>query len=466
MNLRCTIVIALLLLFVNGYTQTPANDTPLTLTQQMPEYPGGKDSLMYDILSKVVYPKACADSSIQGKVYIRFVVNRDGSASDFEVIKTPHPLLGDAAVQAARSIKKFSPGMQDGKPARVWVSVPVMFKIKVQEVIPPPDLANLVPITDPAMLKELEEAAKDIPDMASETPPQFPGGDNEFVHFLQRNISYPELERDNDIQGKVHVRFIVTETGAIDSVVVVKGVSPGLDNEAVRIIKMMPRFTPGTYAGKPIRVYFNMPIVFKLDSYGFDGEERVYLFDYFPGNYDAFSKAIYKEMVYPEKAKTKLLEGLIDVKCKINAAGKLEPVGIRNDPDSIFTAEAIRIINALPAFKSTIAQTDFVKGIHIITISFIMNPAHRWNGNRFADSNESERLNGKANDLFSEGKYEKALEYYDAALKYYSTNSEAMYNRGVTYSKLNRSNEACDDFKRAYLLGDYDALAAIKQTCK
>jgi len=97
-----------------------------------------------------------------------------------------------------------------------------------------------------------------------EQNPQFPGGDGELMKFLQKNIQYPQMERDNDIQGKVLLRFVVMEDGSVADVQVVRAVSPGLDKEAVRVVKMLPKFTPGKQQGKPVRVYFNLPVVFRL----------------------------------------------------------------------------------------------------------------------------------------------------------------------------------------------------------
>jgi protein TonB len=97
-----------------------------------------------------------------------------------------------------------------------------------------------------------------------EQNPEFPGGDAELIKFLQKNIQYPQMERDNDIQGKVLLRFVVMEDGSVQDVNVVRSVSPGLDKEAVRVVKMLPKFKPGKQQGKAVRVYFNLPVVFKL----------------------------------------------------------------------------------------------------------------------------------------------------------------------------------------------------------
>lgn len=97
-----------------------------------------------------------------------------------------------------------------------------------------------------------------------EQMPEFPGGDAELIKFLQKNIVYPQMERDNDIQGKVLIRFVVGEDGSVSDVSVVRGVSSGLDKEAQRVVKMLPKFKPGKQQGKAVKVYYNLPVVFKL----------------------------------------------------------------------------------------------------------------------------------------------------------------------------------------------------------
>jgi TonB family protein len=97
-----------------------------------------------------------------------------------------------------------------------------------------------------------------------ELMPEYAGGETALFKFIQDNVQYPAYERDNDIQGRVIVGFVVYEDGSIHDVVVKRGVSEGLNNEAVRVIKMMPNFKPGRQQGKAVRVAYVLPIVFKL----------------------------------------------------------------------------------------------------------------------------------------------------------------------------------------------------------
>lgn len=101
---------------------------------------------------------------------------------------------------------------------------------------------------------------------AVEESPKFPGGDKAMYDFLSRNIRYPEMAAQNNIQGRVTVQFVVEKDGSIGEVKVVRGKDPDLDKEAVRVVKSMPKFIPGKMNGQAVRVWYTLPINFKLQS--------------------------------------------------------------------------------------------------------------------------------------------------------------------------------------------------------
>lgn len=94
--------------------------------------------------------------------------------------------------------------------------------------------------------------------------PEFPGGMVEFMKWLQRNLHYPYLAQRQRIEGKVVVSFIINKDGSIANAKVEKSVNPLLDREAMRVVRMMPRWKPGLENDKPCRTLFAIPIVFKL----------------------------------------------------------------------------------------------------------------------------------------------------------------------------------------------------------
>ena len=100
----------------------------------------------------------------------------------------------------------------------------------------------------------------------AEQMPEFPGGEAALHQFLAKNIDYPELAIENDIQGTVYLRFVVTKSGKIGDVQLVRGIDDLLDKEAIRVVKMMPKFKPGMQAGRKVSVWFSLPVVFVLNN--------------------------------------------------------------------------------------------------------------------------------------------------------------------------------------------------------
>jgi len=99
-----------------------------------------------------------------------------------------------------------------------------------------------------------------------EEMPSYPGGENERNRFLAENINYPSKARDARIQGTTYISFIIDKEGSVTDVKVLRGIGGGCDEEAIRVVKLMPKWNPGKQNGKNVRVLFNMPIQFRLDK--------------------------------------------------------------------------------------------------------------------------------------------------------------------------------------------------------
>jgi len=97
--------------------------------------------------------------------------------------------------------------------------------------------------------------------------PQFPGGEEAFKAYLTTNLRYPEMERENGIQGTVYLSIIVEENGVVTNITPLREVygGRGLTQEAIRVLKAMPAWTPGRMNGKPVRVKMNVPVKFRLE---------------------------------------------------------------------------------------------------------------------------------------------------------------------------------------------------------
>ena len=117
----------------------------------------------------------------------------------------------------------------------------------------------------PIQFEEEEEVDEDVIFTVVEDQPQFPGGEEARQKFLEDNLRYPQMAREAGIQGTVFVTFVVETDGSVTDVQVLRGIGGGCDQEAVRVVEMMPRWEPGRQRGQPVRVQFNMPIRFRLN---------------------------------------------------------------------------------------------------------------------------------------------------------------------------------------------------------
>ena len=97
-----------------------------------------------------------------------------------------------------------------------------------------------------------------------EEMPEYPGGLNKLTDYLSKNIKYPQMARESGIQGRVFVNFVVEPDGSVSNVNVMRSLGGGCDEEAVRVVKNMPKWKPGRQRGKAVRVSYILPIVFKL----------------------------------------------------------------------------------------------------------------------------------------------------------------------------------------------------------
>ena len=97
-----------------------------------------------------------------------------------------------------------------------------------------------------------------------EQQPLFPGGPAALMKYLSEHTKYPVVAQENGVQGRVTVQFVVEKDGSISDVHVLRGVDPSLDREAVRVVKSMPRWTPGKQNGITVRVNYRVPVLFRL----------------------------------------------------------------------------------------------------------------------------------------------------------------------------------------------------------
>jgi protein TonB len=134
-----------------------------------------------------------------------------------------------------------------------------------QENALPTAPAPRVIIEEKPKVADIEPPKPEIAVVFAEQMPQFPGGDKQLYKWLSEQIIYPTIARENGIMGKVIISFVVEKDGTVSGIKVARGIHESLDNEAVRVAKLMPEWLPGKQNGRAVRVSYNIPIIFQLN---------------------------------------------------------------------------------------------------------------------------------------------------------------------------------------------------------
>ena len=182
------------------------------------------------------------------------VIDEQGNVTDFEFKQTPK----DPAV--AKELERCL-GMLKYKPA-----IYKLFTVKCKWNFWYDGNKSLLPEEPEEQISNVE-AEKKVEDKVFdvvEQYPSFPGGEGAMFSYISNNLQYPEKAQENGIQGRVVVKFIVEKDGSISNVEVNRSVDPDLDNEAMRVIKNMPKWNPAKQNGTEVRAYYYVPVTFRL----------------------------------------------------------------------------------------------------------------------------------------------------------------------------------------------------------
>lgn len=229
-----------------------------------PTYPGGIEKFYTFLGENIKYPQQAKDENVQGNVYVSFTVEKDGSLNDIKVDRKLGAGTDDEAIRVLKLSKKWNPGMQNGKVVRTKYNIPVRFKIPGKATAPRP--ANY---SSPVVPKTISATDTTIYSFVSlENPPQYPGGIVEFYKFLGESIKYPELAKENKIEGNVFASFVVEKDGSLTNLKIDRKLGYGTDEEALRVLGLSQRWFPATIGGTAARVKYNIPIKFSLSKAG------------------------------------------------------------------------------------------------------------------------------------------------------------------------------------------------------
>lgn len=217
------------------------------VVEEQPEYPGGQEAMMKFLSESIVYPDEAKAKGIQGRVICNFVVMKDGSIDDVNVVRGVDPLLDAEAVRVLKSMPAWKPGKQRGQAVNVRYTLPVVFRLD-----------------NKPLSEEKKEELQRIKDSFVEA--EFPGGESAYFKYLTESIKYPVIAQENGIQGLVLARYRILSNGKVEFIDITNGADPLLGREVQRIIEGMPDWTPSRIDGKGTTSVATLTVQFRLQG--------------------------------------------------------------------------------------------------------------------------------------------------------------------------------------------------------
>lgn len=276
MNLRKfqPLVITILLAIVaSAYTVTVSaqQDFPLSASDRviedpdlMPIFTGGTGEMHRFIANTLSYPTEAVERDAQGLVVYTFVVEKDGTLSNFNIIHRADPLLNEEALRILKNMPPWRPARHKGEIVRSETYVPMYFKLNknAQYTTRPSSsaTARAYAKTDASIIEN-----NDIYTIVDKMP-EYEYGESGLSKFIAHNIRYPKDALQQGIEGRILCSFIVGKDGSISNIEVVNGLNSDLDDEAIRVLGLMPKWKPGVNNGENVNVKCLLPIDFTIDE--------------------------------------------------------------------------------------------------------------------------------------------------------------------------------------------------------
>lgn len=196
--------------------------------------------------------------------------------------------------------------------------------------------------------------------------PKFPGGVDSLMNYFRTSLKYPLEAEKKGIEGRVLCSFVVSEDGSISDIETTKGVDMLLDNEAERVIRAMPNWTPGTKDGFPIKVHYTLPVNFRLNKKTVnrdslkvakttEKQQKEVIENEtpasFPGGVNALLTYLMTNLKYPAASKQANVQGRVVCEFIVNADGSISDIRVVKSVNPQLDAEAVRVIKEMPKWE-------------------------------------------------------------------------------------------------------------------
>lgn len=218
-----------------------------------------EDNLLFDFILKTKFSDWVKTNHSVGKLLFSLIIDEYGKVNDVKVIQTMNNEFEAGLIKELYGLPNAVPANSAERNIKSLKTVSIVFAKNLL-------YSSTTDFGSKKLSKKATILQKPFENSNNETMPEFPAGVIEMMKHIQKNIEYPQMAKEAGLSGKCFLRFVVTKEGLIKNVNIMRGV-PGCiecDVESIRVIYSMPRWKPGTQNGKPVSVFFNLPINFQL----------------------------------------------------------------------------------------------------------------------------------------------------------------------------------------------------------
>lgn len=247
--------------------QNKKSDDVFMIVEEQPTYPGGNEAWFNHLQTNLNYPEQARKAGIEGAVFISFVVNKDGSLEDYQVIRGIGAGCDAEALRVLMESENWNPGKQRGEVVKTRMQIRIVFKLNGEPDSGPVNISTETPqIIEVPKNTTRGTIIENDPDVLSivEERPTYPGGNAAWANHLKTNLQYPEKAKRQGVEGAVFLSFVVDKDGSIINPQVVRGIGEGCDEEALRVLKESDRWNPGKQGGEIVKARIQTRIVFKM----------------------------------------------------------------------------------------------------------------------------------------------------------------------------------------------------------
>lgn len=233
-----------------------------------PSFPGGLSAQVEFVAENLQYPLEAYRDSIQGIVVVSFIVEPDGSLSDISVNKGLSLGCDLEAMRLISSMPKWVPAKKNKKKVRTSWYLPISFHLSKEKREYLKSRLELYDMVKAEFDREYLLEVDSIEGKELDVKPSFPGGEKAYVSFVKNNLKYPVVAQESGVQGRVLASFIVNSDGSINDITILEGLSKECDDEVIRVIQLMPKWTPGEVDEKIVAAKCNLGINFRFKGSG------------------------------------------------------------------------------------------------------------------------------------------------------------------------------------------------------